>query len=109
MAAEKPRSRIFISCGQSKESDEIQIAREIGNRLTILGFDPYIAVDVQDLRGLRENIFEQLRTSEYSLLWISSVSRSAKLGFIVDRLFLTKSWRSHRSWRSTWWHSGRRV
>lgn len=67
MAAEKPRSRIFISCGQSKESDEIQIAREIGNRLTILGFDPYIAVDVQDLRGLRENIFEQLRTSEYFL------------------------------------------
>jgi hypothetical protein len=67
MTAEPLRARVFISCGQSKVSDEVQIAREIGNSLNRLGFDTYIAVDVQDLHGLRENIFEQLRKTEYFL------------------------------------------
>jgi hypothetical protein len=67
MSAERPHARIFISCGQSKESDEVQVARDIGNRLTELGYDSYIAIDVQDLRGLRESIFDQLRKSEYFL------------------------------------------
>ena len=67
MSVEPLRARIFISCGQSKQSDEDQIAREIGNRLRYLGFDAYVAVEVQDLHGLRENIFEELRKSEYFL------------------------------------------
>jgi len=67
MSAELPRARIFISCGQSKESDEPQVAREIAARLEKLGFDPYIAVAEQTLRGVKENIFEQLRKSEYFL------------------------------------------
>src|SRR5436190_19996924 len=67
MSAEPPRARIFISCGQSKESDEPQVAREIAVRLERLGFDPYIAVAEQTLRGVKENIFEQLRKSEYFL------------------------------------------
>jgi hypothetical protein len=67
MSAERPRARIFISCGQSKESDEAQVAREIAARLKELGFDPYIAVAEQTLRGLKENVFEQLRKSEYFL------------------------------------------
>ena len=58
-------ARIFISCGQSKESGELQIAREIRARLEQLGFDPYVALEEQTLRGVRENIFEQLRKSEY--------------------------------------------
>ena len=56
-----PRARVFISCGQSKKSDEAQVASEIGARLRELGFDPYIAVAEQTLRGLKENVFEQLR------------------------------------------------
>lgn len=59
------RARVFISCGQSKETDEEQIAHRISERLIALGFDPYVAVEEQTLRGLTENIFEQLRKSEY--------------------------------------------
>jgi hypothetical protein len=61
------RARVFISCGQSKTSDETQVANAIGDRLSELGFDPYIAVAEQTLRGLKENIFDQLRKSEYFL------------------------------------------
>jgi hypothetical protein len=59
------RARVFISCGQSKQSDEVATAGEVARRLQELGFDPYIAVEEQTLRGLKENIFEQLGTSEY--------------------------------------------
>jgi hypothetical protein len=52
MNVEPPRARIFIICGQSKNSDEVQVAREIGNSLGRLGFDTYIAVDVQDTRAV---------------------------------------------------------
>jgi len=58
-----PRARVFISCGQ--QPDEATIAREIGLRLEALGYDPYIAVREQTLRGLKENIFDQLSKSEY--------------------------------------------
>lgn len=62
-----PRARVFISCGQSKESDEVHISDAIRARLEQLGFDPYVAVAEQTLREIRENIFEQLRKSEYFL------------------------------------------
>jgi len=58
-------ARVFISCGQSKQSDEAAIASNVAARLRELGFDPYIAVLEQSLRGLKENIFEQLSKSEY--------------------------------------------
>ncbi|HUC62329.1 MAG TPA: hypothetical protein VMF53_10265 [Alphaproteobacteria bacterium] len=58
-------ARVFISCGQARGSEEEKIAREIAERVRNLGFDPYVAVTEQTLRGLRENIFEQLRSSEY--------------------------------------------
>lgn len=61
------RARVFISCGQSKGSDEPKMAEEISKRLTDLGFDPYVAVAQQSLRGPKENIFEQLSRSEYFL------------------------------------------
>jgi len=61
----EPRARVFISCGQSKSSDEASIASKIRDRLYELGFDPYVAVQEQTLRGLKENIFEQLSKSEY--------------------------------------------
>jgi len=59
------RARVFISCGQSKSSDEVSIASQIKDRLYGLGYDPYVAVQEQTLRGLKENIFEQLGKSEY--------------------------------------------
>jgi hypothetical protein len=59
------RARVFISCGQSKQSDEVETARNIATRLQELGFDPYVAVEEQTLRGLKENIFAQLSRSEY--------------------------------------------
>jgi hypothetical protein len=37
----------------------------LSQRLEKLGFDPYIAVQEQTLRGLKENIFRQLGRSEY--------------------------------------------
>ena len=68
MGSDQParlRARVFISCGQNKQSDETSIASGIAVRLQDLGFDPYIAVQEQSLRGLKENIFEQLSKSEY--------------------------------------------
>src|SRR6266566_4900583 len=59
------RARVFISCGQSKHSDEVETAQKISRRLQELGFDPYIAVEEQTLRGLKENIFSQIENSEY--------------------------------------------
>ncbi len=41
------------------------MASRIKERLAQLGFDPYVGVEEQTLRGLKENIFEQLRKSEY--------------------------------------------
>jgi hypothetical protein len=58
-------ARIFISCGQNKDTDEAKIASAIKTKTQSLGFDPYVAVDVQTLRGLKENIFAQLENSEY--------------------------------------------
>jgi hypothetical protein len=59
------KARVFISCGQAKGTEEEQIAAAIADRLYDLGFDPYVAVFEQTLRGLTENIFQQLRKSEY--------------------------------------------
>src|SRR5438552_16045162 len=59
------RARVFISCGQSKHSDEVETAQKIARRLQELGFDPWLAVEEQTLRGLKENIFSQLEKSEY--------------------------------------------
>jgi hypothetical protein len=58
-------ARIFISCGQQKDSDEVVIATAIANRLGKLGYEPYVAVAEQSLRGLKDNIFKRLQESEY--------------------------------------------
>ena len=59
------RARIFLSCGQAKGTDEERIAAKIAARLEELGFEPYIAIQEQTLRGLKENIFGRLENSEY--------------------------------------------
>ena len=58
------RARVFISCGQASH-EERHIAQAISLRLRERGFDPYVAVEEQSLRGLKENIFRQLEQSEY--------------------------------------------
>src|SRR5713226_3594799 len=65
--ADNVRARVFISCGQSKGTDEVQIADAIAAKLRTLGFEPYIAVGEQNLAGLTENIYNRLRNSEYFL------------------------------------------
>jgi hypothetical protein len=59
------RARVFISCGQQKESNEVKIARDIAKKLDGMGFEPYIAVVEQTLKGVKENIFRRLSESEY--------------------------------------------
>ncbi len=65
LCPEHLRARVFISCGQQRGTDEVQVARRIANKLTSMGFDPYIAVEEQTLRGVKENIFRRLSESEY--------------------------------------------
>lgn len=61
------KAKVFISCGQRRDTEEVEVARAIAKVLEDLGFDPYIAIQEQTLRGLKENIFSQLTTSEYFL------------------------------------------
>lgn len=67
MSNEGFSAKVFISCGQRKNTDETQIAREIGDGLTQLGYEPYIATEEQTLSGVKENIFAQIESSEYFL------------------------------------------
>jgi len=64
---EELRAKVFISCGQRKDSEEPAIASQIAERLTEMGFDYYIAVEQQTLRDLKRTVFEQLADSEYFL------------------------------------------
>ncbi len=61
------KARIFISCGQTRGGEEQRIANQVAERLSQLGFEPYIAVNQQTLVGLKENTFKQLELSEYFL------------------------------------------
>lgn len=60
-------ARVFVSCGQRENSIEIESADKIASRLVNLGYTPYIAAEQRSLRSLRENIFRQLRDTEYFL------------------------------------------
>jgi len=73
------KSRVFISCGQRKDTEEIAIARQIADKLEEMDFEPYIAVGEQTLRGAKENIFKRLEESEYFLF----------IDFKRERLFKT--------------------
>jgi hypothetical protein len=61
------RARVFISCGQRKDTKEADIAQEIKDALNKKGFNPYVAIQEQTLDGLKENIFARLSESEYLL------------------------------------------
>ena len=59
------QARVFISCGQKKNTNEVEIAHKIVEKLEKMGFDPYVAVEEQTLKGVKENIFLRLSKSEY--------------------------------------------
>jgi hypothetical protein len=61
------KARVFISCGQKKDSAEVELATTIAKVLEDMHFEPYVASREQTLSGLKENIFSQLSTSEYFL------------------------------------------
>lgn len=61
------KARVFISCGQHKNTDEEYSAREVAQILRKRGFDPYLAITDQTTRGLKENIFGQIKSSDYFL------------------------------------------
>lgn len=50
-----------------------------------VGFDPYVAIEEQSLVGLRENIFERLRTSEYFIFVDFKREQLAGTGAVVNR------------------------
>jgi hypothetical protein len=81
------RARVFISCGQQKDSDETKIAQEIADKLTDMGFAPYIAVTEHTLEGVKENIFRRLGKSEYIIFVDFKRDRLANVG----RVFLKDS------------------
>lgn len=61
------KTKIFISCGQKRDSVEADIAKQIEGKLINLGFDTYLAIEQHTLKGLKENIFKHLVDSEYFL------------------------------------------
>jgi hypothetical protein len=66
LGTETTRARIFTSCGQRK-GEETELANVIANMLVQRGFDPYIAVEEQVLRGFTQNILPRLEECEYYL------------------------------------------
>lgn len=59
------KARVFISCGQQKDTEEVEIAQMISRELARLGFEPYVAVEEQTFKGVTDNIFRHLSQSEY--------------------------------------------
>jgi hypothetical protein len=43
------RARVFISCGQTRDTDEVEIAHRIEELLYQEGFEPYVAIEEQSL------------------------------------------------------------
>jgi len=61
------KPRVFISCGQRKNSPEAGIAEKVRDKLRKMGYEPYLAIEEQSLKGLNENIFKNLSTADYFL------------------------------------------
>jgi len=75
------QARVFISCGQQKGTDEVEIAHKIAEKLEKMDFESYIAVEEQTLKGVKENIFRMLSESEYFIF----------IDFKRERLFKLKN------------------
>ena len=68
MPDEELKAKVFISCGQRRGTDEERIAKEIKEFLEKeLGYEGYVALDDQTVKGIPEAILYELETSEYFL------------------------------------------
>ena len=65
--ANAERAKIFICCGQTENTIEEEVAKEIEKKLEEKGFDPYVACVHIGPEGPVEAIFNELRNSEYLL------------------------------------------
>jgi hypothetical protein len=91
------KARVFISCGQNKNSDEAKIAKQVAEELVTAGFEPYVAVEEQTLQGVKENIFERLKRTEYFLFIDFKRERLCKIeDNLVDLGFSRGSLFSHQ-------------
>jgi hypothetical protein len=109
------RAKVFISCGQRKESDgaefdEVKIAHEVAGVLENkddkdMGFETYIAVYDRSLRGLKENIFSHLETSEYFLFFDfrreQFANKKTAEGRLLSRITNERHFSRHYTIRST--------
>lgn len=59
------KAKVFLSCGQNKNSDESAVAERIAQKIDALGFDCYMAIGRQSARSLRDNIFAEIASSDY--------------------------------------------
>ena len=59
------RTKIFISCGQSKGTQEVEIADKVKKAVESAGFYGYLAFRDSTLEGLKNNIYRHLETSDY--------------------------------------------
>jgi len=88
-----PKARIFISYGQRKQTNETEIAKKIADELEHMGFDPYVAVQEQTLRGVKENIF-QLANSEY-FIFIDFKREKLLIDIVAQKV-------KEKGWEPTW-------
>lgn len=61
------KTKVFISCGQRENTREVAIAKRISDALSNMGYDPFLAKEVQNLGALTGIIYKELETSEYFL------------------------------------------
>lgn len=62
----RAQAKVFISCGQHNDSEKA-LGFTCQKHFKKRGFKTYLAEAVQDFEGLTDNIFRNLRTSEYAL------------------------------------------
>lgn len=71
MTQNKPKAKVFISCGQQDRRDdserpsELETATKISATLAKLGFEPYMALLQQNLKDIKGKIFAELKDSDY--------------------------------------------
>lgn len=57
-------SKVFISCGQSKQ-EERAVAKEISEWFSSQGYVPYVAVETQNILDVNSGIINELERSDY--------------------------------------------
>ena len=62
---QKPAAKIFLSCGQREASPEIECAKKIKEELKAIGFEVFLAIEVQTAQALTDRIYQELESSDY--------------------------------------------